>query len=227
MFDYKEIENRIREVSARSITENVFEGSFFPQIIKNEEHLMIVERRSLGSLTMYLSIILVIVGLTIYLIFYSEGGVFYGIVFLLICLIGLGFAVNKILQNPYKRVYVFDKNQNFYKIISSTLLNKDEIVGRLDDIKKVNIQVTKYENADYKISYSYYAYLESDNLLAYRDSNIVQLQIGEGHSEYGETKSEQIAAAVADFLNLPAPEKTGDVPQNNGSGFMDGFSLLK
>lgn len=223
MSDYKKID------SGSNVTEKILDGLFPIEVTRSERLLTIVEKRSYGSILGWVLVILFVVvfGYPLFEPLLHIGEMFYIILLSLAVLAVIGYAVAKIFQTPYKRMTVFDKNQNFYKILEVTLLKNDKTVGKLSDIKKVNVQVTEHENSDYHISYSYYAYLQLDDFLAYQNSNIVPLQEDSKFASGGQTTSLQIASAVASFLNLPAPEETGDVSQNNGSGFMDDLSILK
>ena len=118
-----------------------------------------------------------------------------------ILLISLVLAVLKIIRIPYHRLCLFDKKQKIYRIIEMSLLKNDEVAGKLDDIKAIEITVTAYHNED-SVSYSYQAFLIMNDFLVYDGSNMVAVEEETGT----ESNSTRVATAIANFLQLPVPE---------------------
>lgn len=117
--------------------------------------------------------------------------------------ISLVLAIWKILNIPYHRLCLFDKKQQIYRIVEMTPFSNNEIAGKLEDIKKLEIVVTEYESSeDNSVSYGYQAFLILSDFLAYDGSNMIALEEETGTS----TNSTNVANAIAAFLKLPFPE---------------------
>lgn len=216
IFDAKETN------SGRSISERISGGWFPIGITKSEKLLTIVEKRAYGNILLLLlgAIVFAFAGYPILQSLLGIGELMYLILFALACLAGIGYIINKIIQTPYKRISIFDKDQNLYKIVGIKLFSNEDNIGNLDQIKKVNIQATKHTDSEGDDTYSYFPYLQLDDFLSYPDYNIVPLQEGGGLAD-----ADRIASEIASFLKLPAPEVTGDVPEKKR--FMEGLSILQ
>lgn len=168
--------------------------------VHNGEVLKIESRRLVKHLLTLLWLIGGVLFLTyiLYLVLSQIAAVISGAVILLMALI---IAAVKLSRLPYHRMCLFDKKQKIYRIIEMSLLKNDEIAGKLDDIKAIEITVTPYHNED-SVSYGYQTFLIMNDFLVYDGSNMVAVEEETGT----ESNSTRVAAAIANFLQLPVPE---------------------
>lgn len=144
-----------------------------------------------------------VIGYTLYVLLLVSSpavAVFVGISVPVIALI---IGAMKVSQLPYRRIYFFDKKQKSYRLIEITSLETQENAGKLDEIKRVRIDINKYESSENNSkTYGYQTVLVLDNFLAYDDSNLIPVEEESGNYD----ASSRIASAIADFLQLPIPE---------------------
>lgn len=149
-------------------------------------------------------IILIIALVMIYFAPFLLSGTF-GILLRGLILMGaLIFIAVRSMNLPYRNIYIFDKNQKTYRFIECSLVKTQENSGKLDEIKKINIEVTEYQdNNSYNKYYKYQPALVLDDFLSYDNSHL--LTIGEESGNY--QTSRNIAFSIADFLQLKKPEE--------------------
>lgn len=182
-----------------------FLDRFFPvEIDKREDILTISDKRCFENLTAIGGlIVLALVGLVLLIPFRPD---FWGILILIGLLSGMAFLTFKIFRTPYKRFCIFDKNQNIYRIIKVTPTKNNYFDGKLEEIKKVKIEITEYVNRENRDrSYSYQAFLIFNSLMGDDDSNALAIEENSIFNNRYKI-SAKIAFAIADFLQLPIPE---------------------
>lgn len=104
----------------------------------------------------------------------------------------------------YRRIYSFNKKQGTYRLIEVFPFRVNENAGKLEDIKKVQLDVYRYDsnrtNSDY---YTYQTSLVLDGFLAYDGSNMIAVD----EESENESTSSSIAGAISDFLQVPFSEE--------------------
>lgn len=189
-----------------SFIADVFD-SFFPIDINSNDSVLKIDDKRFVKYVNVIGIGLIAAILLIYLSrsFFLEWGLLVANILVFVILAIISAIVFFLLSRvSYRRISIFNRKENTYQIIRLLPFRVDKEVGKLNEIKYVQIDVTVYSDTDESsTNYLYQTFLVLSDSIVYDNSNMLAVEEKPGSYD----SSAKVAFAISEFLQLPNPKE--------------------